>query len=70
MNCDEKEINEIIMKMKSQSCGKDEVSLKIVKATKQIVIPILVYLVNLSLEAETFPERLKVARVLLIHKGK
>ena len=47
------------MKMKSQSCGIEEVSLKIVKATKQIVIPILVYLVNLSLVAGTFPKRLK-----------
>ena len=47
MNCDEKVINKITMKMKPQSCGIDEVSLKIVKGFKQIVITILVYLVDL-----------------------
>ena len=69
-NCDENEINEIIMSMKSQSCGVDEVSLKVVKAIKTIVIPILTHLINLSLEEGTFPERLKLAQVLPLHKGK
>ena len=58
------------MRRKSQSCGVDEVSLKVVKATKTIVVPILTYLINFSLEAGTFPERLKIARVLPLHKGK
>ena len=56
--------------MKSQSCGADEVSLKVIKATKTIVTPILTHLINLSLEEGTFPERLKLARVLPLHKGK
>ena len=58
------------MSMKSQFCGADEVLLKVVKATKTIVIPILTHLINLSLEEGTFPERLKLARVLPLHKGK
>ena len=69
-NCDENEINEIILRMKSQSCGVDDVSLKIVKAAKTIVIPILTHLTNLSLEERFYPERLKIARVLPLHKGK
>ena len=69
-NCDENEINEIIMSIKSQSCGVDEVSLKVVKAIETIVISILNHLINLSLEEGTFPERLKLARVLPLHKGK
>ena len=54
-NCDG---NEIVMSIKSQSCEVDEVSLKVVKATKIIVIPILTHLINLSLEEGTSPERL------------
>ena len=69
-NCDENEISEIIMRMESQSCGVDEVSLKVVKATKTIVIPILTHLINLSLEEGTFPEILKLARVLTLQAGK
>ena len=55
------------MRMKSQSCRVDEVSIKVVKATKTIVIPILTHL---SLEERTFPGRLKLVRVLSLHKGK
>ena len=57
------------MRMKSQSCGVDEVSLKVVKATKTIVTPILTHLINLSLEEGTFPERLRLARVLQIGRA-
>ena len=57
-NCNENEINEIIMRKKSQSWGVDEVSLKFVKVTKTIVIPILTHVINYHLKRELFQRNL------------
>ena len=49
--------------------GSDDISLYIIKKTQDKIAPILVTLFNSCLENGIFPEALKLARVIPLHKG-
>ena len=65
----EREVARFLATMKSSSSGMDEFSLKLIKAAKTSVLPVLTHLINLSLDLGVFPEALKIARVVPLHKG-
>jgi len=66
---DSKTLNKIICKLKSKySAGYDEVPIAIVKRAKDILIKPLLHVVNASIITGTFPEKLKVSKIIPIHK--
>jgi hypothetical protein len=64
----EKELVEIIDNLKNGSAGWDGIKASVIKSVKNEILPILLYLVNLSLETGVFPNMLKIATVTPIHK--
>lgn len=63
------EVKNIIILLKSSSPGHDEIHAKIIKATFNYFIDILVYLINLSFQQGVFPNELKHAKVIPIFKS-
>ena len=65
----ESEVFEIIKSLDNKtSSGEDEICV-LVKTTKQIVTPLLTYLINLSFNKGKFPGEFKKAKILPRHKG-
>ena len=65
------EINRIITNMMPKtSSGIDEINNKLLKEIKSVVLVPLEQIFNLSLERGVFPERMKIAKVVPLHKGK
>ena len=65
----ESEIKSIIDKLDNKSSsGDDYISNLIINASSDAVIPYLTYLVNLSFQNGEFPEELRKAKVLPLHK--
>ena len=64
----ESEIKSIIDNLDNKSSGDDYISNLIIKASSDAVIPYLTYLVNLSFQNGVFPEELRKAKVLPLHK--
>ena len=63
------EVCKIIESLKpTNSCGYDEISVKIVKLRAPFIISPLTYICNISLSAGAFPERLKYALIRPVHK--
>lgn len=66
---DEEEIKDIIDNLNiHKSTGADNISVKIVKTVKTELIPILKYLVKLSLQKSIFPEKMKFAQITPVFK--
>ena len=63
------EVKSIINNMNSSSPGWDRISGKIIKATYQAFISPLTHVLNLSLSCGTFPDELKIAKVLPLFKS-
>ena len=64
------EINNIIDKLKnSKTKGPDDVTVHLIKLSKQFIIQPLTHIINLSMSKGVFPEGLKQTRVIPIHKG-
>ena len=55
----EREVAQFLATMKSSSSGMDEFSLKLIKAAKTSVLPVLTHLINLSLDLGVFPRSTK-----------
>jgi len=65
----EKEINSIINSLKnSYSAGYDEVPIIIIKKAKQHLSKVLSHLINSSFISGTFPAKLKLAKIIPVHK--
>ena len=67
----EYEISRIINKLKPKlSTGIDEISCKLIKQSSIIIIPLITYIINLSLETGIVPDKMKLAKVIPIYKSK
>jgi len=63
------EMSKIVESLKSKnSCGYDEIPVKIVKQSTPFIISPLTYICNKSLSTGTFPDRLKYALIQPVHK--
>jgi len=63
------EISKIIESLKlKNSCGYDEIPIKILKLSTPFIISPLTFICNKSLSTGIFPERLKYAQIWPIHK--
>ena len=61
---------DIVHKLKPKiSCGHDDISTKLVKETIAYIIEPLTHIINLSLKTGIFPDKLKIAKVIPIHKS-
>ena len=66
---DELEICKIISSLKSSAPGWDDISSQTIKQSHMWLLKPLVYIYNLSLSQGVFPDELKIAKVVPIHKG-
>ena len=63
------EINEVINKLKPKSsAGHDNISPKLIKKFQKSISLPLTHIVNLSIATGVFPQRMKIAKVIAIHK--
>ena len=65
----ETELISIIKTLKNGSCGLDNISTKVIKASSSQLIKPLAHIFNLSLTSGVFPLKLKIARVIPIFKS-
>ena len=63
------EMRNVIFSLKNSSPGWDDVSATVIKNSFESYLRPLVKLVNLSLSQGVFPNELKTARVIPLHKG-
>ena len=65
------EIEKIIRSLKnSKDSGIDELDTYILKLVKDIIVPAVCHIVNLSIEQKKFPTKWKIAKVVPLYKGK
>ena len=65
----EQEVNDILKTIKTNSTGWDDLHADIIKSSSFLVIDIIVHLINLTLTQGSFPDELKIARVLPLYKS-
>ena len=64
------EIKDLIQNLdEKKSCGFDQISNKVLKASCSVIAPFLEKLFNLCLSRGIFPEQFKIAKVIPLHKG-
>ena len=63
------EVISIISNLNNSAAGYDEMPASILKQCASVYIEPLTYLINVSLEQGTFPDELKIARVIPLFKG-
>ena len=63
------EIISIIKSLKDSSPGYDGIHIKIIKKTASVLAPVISKLINMSFQYGIFPDTLKTAKVLPLHKG-
>ena len=63
------DVSSILCSMKNKSNGIDVVLVKIFKHLRDLISPILPVLINMSLQVGIFPDLLKVAKVIPLHKA-
>lgn len=67
---DSAEITKIVNSCKDETAaGHDKVTIKMLKYVIEFVVTPLVYIYNLSLEQNVFPDKLKLAVIKPLHKG-
>ena len=66
--CDEKEVASYINSLKSNSSGFDEITATLLKQSLTSILIPLTYIINLSFGDGIFPDKLKIAKALPIHK--
>ena len=68
-NVNENTVSKIIDRLKPKtSCGRDNMSNKLLKYVKSEITPYLTLFINQSINTGIFPSKLKLAKVLPIHK--
>jgi hypothetical protein len=68
-NTDNEEVSKIILDLKDSSSGYDEINSSVIKSSYHMYIDTLVHIINLCLSQGTFPNELKVARVVPLFKS-
>ena len=63
------EVEVIIKSLKDSAPGHDDIHVKIIKQTATIIAPVISKLINNSFLTGTFPNKLKTAKIIPIHKG-
>ena len=66
--CTTNDLSIIISRMQSNSSSIDGISFKIAKSVKLVLTPVLCNLINKYMEKGIFPEVLKVAKIIPLHK--
>ena len=67
--CNELEIKELITTIKSNSPGYDEINGVLLKETADYIVIPLSHIINLCFRHGVFPDRLKIAKALPLHKS-
>ena len=62
-------VKQCIMSLKNKKCGLNDFPVKVLKQISPVIVPILTYLVNLSVTNGIFPDCLKMSRVVPLFKG-
>ncbi|XP_065580631.1 uncharacterized protein LOC136040317 [Artemia franciscana] len=68
-HCTGDETLKVVKTIKSNSAGTDGINLKTFKSVMCYLMPCLVHIINLSLQTGIFPDALKRAKVIPLHKG-
>ena len=63
------EIETIVRSLKNASAGFDDIHAKIIKCTYQLFIDPLAHVLNLSLKNGVFPDEMKLAKIIPLHKS-
>ena len=63
------EIEKIIKSLKIASAGCDDIHAKILKSTYHLILDPLEHVINLSLEQGIFPDEMKIAKIIPLHKS-
>ena len=63
------DVSSILCSMKNKSNGIDVVPVKIFKHLRDLISPILAVLINMSWQVGIFPDLLKIAKVIPLHKA-
>nr|CAH7734263.1 unnamed protein product [Callosobruchus chinensis] len=61
-------VRDVLREMKKNSAGFDGLTLRILSEVEENIIPVLVHLINKSIEYGIFPDILKLAIVIPVHK--
>ena len=67
--CTMDDITQAVKSIKSNAAGVDGLNIKAFKAVAAYLLPVILYLVNLSVQKGVFPDELKRAKVIPLHKG-
>ena len=65
----DEEVTKILLELKNSSPGYDGISIKVLKSTRDIIIPLLVHIINTSLQTGIFPDNLKIANIIPLFKA-
>ena len=66
----EQEMFKLISNLNNKkSCGYDLLSNNILKASKDVILPYITFLINICINKNTFPSAYKVAKVIPLFKG-
>lgn len=69
--CEPLEVQQLISKMcKKQSCGIDNIPGNVLISVKDLISPILSFIINLSFSQGKYPDALKISKIIPIFKNK
>lgn len=66
---DEGEVERLILSLKSNAEGWDNISGKVLKSFKEFIVPPLTYICNLAITSGIFPRAFKKALIIPVHKS-
>ena len=67
--CTMDDITQAVKSIKSNAAVVDGLNIKAFKAVAAYLLSVILYLVNLSVQKGVFPDKLKRAKVIPLHKG-
>ena len=62
-------VRNVISKLKTESCNFENVPVKIIKLSSNIMVPILTHIINTSISSGIVPSQMKLAKITPIYKG-
>ena len=66
----DQEVGDVILNLKkTSSLGDDNIPLYIVKSCKSDIVEVLTHLINTSMAEGTFPDTLKIAKIIPVFKS-
>ena len=65
------EVDKVIRNLKnSRASGFDNLDTYILKLTRNVIVPSVCHIVNLSIQTKKFPSKWKIAKIIPLYKGK